>query len=394
MSGAFFILAINLVVTGLLAAAFLAIAAFDRARSTGRWLAGAYAAGVVYYGIELAIRLFALDIVAVTLGAAVLLGGLTAFNIGVARHYGVRPAVLPSLAVVVGGTIVTVLVDDLPRLSLERMLAYQMPYALMQAIAACTVARARRKHAANYVLVALLSASAAQFVSKPFIANAVGGWGARPSAYLDSSYALISQSLATVFALGIALALIVTVVRVMMVDATIKSETDTLSGLLNRRGFELRAMRALEHAHRVGLPVSAVVCDLDHFKAVNDTYGHATGDRVLIAFADFLRQALAHHHVAGRIGGEEFAILLPGANLGAARLFAEGTRTVFATCQIEGLPDGHRCTASFGIAELRRGETLGMLMARADSALYAAKRAGRDRVHTAEVRPDGAVHSA
>ncbi|TKB28840.1 MAG: GGDEF domain-containing protein, partial [Mesorhizobium sp.] len=66
-----------------------------------------------------------------------------------------------------------------------------------------------------------------------------------------------------------------------------------------------------------------------HFKRINDTYGHASGDRVIETFAGFLREAAADHHVAGRIGGEEFAIFLPGTNLAAARLFAEGTRTAF-----------------------------------------------------------------
>lgn len=131
------------------------------------------------------------------------------------------------------------------------------------------------------------------------------------------------------------------------------------------------------------MPVSLVIADIDHFKSINDGYGHATGDRVISAFANFLRSALSDHHVAGRIGGEEFAIVLPGTNLVAARLFAEGVRGIAGGLSVEGLPQTLRFTASFGVAELARGESLADLMQRADQALYDAKKSGRDRVRVA-----------
>ncbi|TIO39496.1 MAG: GGDEF domain-containing protein, partial [Mesorhizobium sp.] len=123
-------------------------------------------------------------------------------------------------------------------------------------------------------------------------------------------------------------------------------------------------------------PVALVIADLDHFKRINDSYGHACGDRVIETFAGLLREAAAEHHVAGRIGGEEFAIL-PGTNLAAARLFAEGARSAFGGLPIEGLPADHRCSASFGVAELAVDEDFSDLLRRADEALYAAKNAGR-----------------
>jgi diguanylate cyclase (GGDEF)-like protein len=128
------------------------------------------------------------------------------------------------------------------------------------------------------------------------------------------------------------------------------------------------------------VPVSLVICDLDHFKAVNDTWGHAAGDRVIAAFSATLRESAAGHHVVGRIGGEEFAALLPGFNLPAARLFAESVRMAFAGRAIEGFPEGESFTASFGVAEIAPGETAASLLLRADLALYEAKRAGRDCV--------------
>ena len=193
----------------------------------------------------------------------------------------------------------------------------------------------------------------------------------------------------TVFAIAVALMLLVILVRDVLADANARSETDMLSGLLNRGGFEARARSGAAGGERLGMPVSLVISDLDHFKSINDNFGHAAGDKVIVTFAGFLRSAMAEHHVAGRIGGEEFAILLPGTNLVAARLFAEGARNAFAVA------DGRRhagdASASRRVSaspNSRGGESIADLMARADKALYLAKNSGRDCVKIAP-RPGG-----
>ncbi len=395
MSGATFIIVINLVLSGLITASFLTMSIQAPVRRAARLLACAYAGGLAYYLIEFGIRFFGHSAPIMAFSAAVLLLGMSAFNAGLANLYRVRSPLYESLAIVAAGTLIAYFVSDLPRHSFTRMMAFQCAYFAMQAIAAgIVIAGARRS--LDRVLAAVLAASALHFLSKPFIAHAVGGWGENPSAYLDSYYAMVSQTLATIFALTIAIVTMVIVVGDIVRDATAKSETDTLSGLRNRRGFESRAVHSIERARRKGLPVSVVACDLDHFKAVNDTYGHAAGDIVLAAFASFLEQAASPGHIAGRIGGEEFAILLPGTNLSAARLFAEGARSAFSAMTIEGLPRERRFTASFGVAELAIGETLDTLMRRADDALYQAKRDGRDlvRVSRPKQTPSGALRAS
>jgi diguanylate cyclase (GGDEF)-like protein len=271
----------------------------------------------------------------------------------------------------------------MPRQSFMRMLVYQSPYFIMQAIAIGLVVQARQRTALDNVLVALLTASSLQFLSKPFLFKILGGTGDSPDRYLATQYALFSQSMGTIFAIAVALMLLVILVRDVLADANTRSETDMLSGLLNRGGFEARAAEALRGANRLGVPVSLVISDLDHFKSINDNFGHAAGDAVIVTFAGFLRSAMAEHHVAGRIGGEEFAVLLPGTNLVAARLFAEGARNAFASLSVEGMPATKRFTASFGVAEAAAGETIGDLMERADKALYLAKNSGRDCVKIA-----------
>ena len=381
MSGAGFILAINLVVAGLLAASFMTIATYDRRRRSARWLAASFLLGLVYFAIEFSIPLCANARLPVVTAFAVFLGATIAFNVGLCRKYAVRIPAWPMFLFLVVATVAVYLVQDQPRHSLIRMMTYQLPYAIMQAIGLWIIAMSHNKHERlDAALICLLGASALQFFSKPFLAHALGGWGENPQAYIKSTYALVSQSLGSVFAMAIALLILVILVRDILADATARSETDTLSGLLNRGGFEARSKLALHDAARLGVPVSVVISDLDRFKQVNDTLGHASGDKVITTFASFLRSAVADHHVAGRIGGEEFAILLPGTNLVAARLFAEGARGAFSALEIDGMPAGKRFTASFGVAELAPGEGIDELLARADKALYLAKNSGRDCV--------------
>ena len=381
MSGANFILLINLSVAGLLAASFMAVAFHDVGRAPARWFASGYVLGMVYSAIEFSIPAFTDARLPVVTAFAVFLGATIAFNVGLARKYGVAPPWSPMLFFLVAATIVVYFVQDLPRQSLVRMMAYQLPYAVMQFVGLAIVWSSRqRRGRLDRILMAVLAASAVQFASKPFIAHAFGGWGANPQAYLQSSYALVSQSLGTVFALAMALLTLAILVRDVLAEVTSRSETDTLSRLLNRGAFTRQAEQAVLGAMRQGVPVALVIADLDHFKSINDNFGHASGDRVIETFAGFLREAAAGHHVAGRIGGEEFAIILPGTNLAAARLFAEGTRSAFGALRIDGLPADISCTASFGVAELHPGETIADLMRRADEALYLAKNAGRDCV--------------
>ncbi|AZO57495.1 MULTISPECIES: diguanylate cyclase [unclassified Mesorhizobium] len=390
MSGANFILLINLSVAGLLAASFMAVSFHDVGRAPARWLASGYVLGMAYFAIEFSIPAFSDARLPVVAAFAVFLGATIAFNGGLARKYGMAPPWTPMLFFLAAATIAVYFVQDLPRQSLTRMMAYQLPYAAMQFVGLGIVWSSRQSRGRlDLILMAVLAASGLQFASKPFIAHALGGWGANPQAYLQSSYALVSQSLGTVFGLALALLILAILVRDVLVEVTSKSEMDTLSGLLNRGGFTRQAELAVHDATRLGMPVAMVIADLDHFKTINDSFGHASGDGVIETFAGLLREAAESHHVVGRIGGEEFAVILSGANLATARLFAEGTRHAFGALPISGLPADSRCTSSFGIAELHIGEGFADLMRRADEALYLAKNAGRDCVRVSTGPADG-----
>jgi len=154
---------------------------------------------------------------------------------------------------------------------------------------------------------------------------------------------------------------------------------DGLTGLANRRAAADALHAEAARAQRLQTPLAVVLADLDGFKEVNDEYGHAVGDEVLRVFADVLRQTVRESDVAGRWGGEEFLLLLPGADEEGAVQLAERIRVGLGDRSIPGAP-GLRVTASFGVAEYTGELNSEELVVAADSALYRAKRAGKDRV--------------
>ena len=157
---------------------------------------------------------------------------------------------------------------------------------------------------------------------------------------------------------------------------------DPLTGLLNRREFLLLGDREVEHALQIKQALTAVVFDLDHFKQINDAYGHAIGDQVLIHVAKTVSETMRQGEIIGRYGGDEFALLLPGSNSAHAQQIAERLREKMANATIATPKGDLSLTLSLGIAELRETHSahLDTLLEFADQAMYAAKRAGRNQV--------------
>ncbi len=162
------------------------------------------------------------------------------------------------------------------------------------------------------------------------------------------------------------------------------SRTDELTGVLNRREYLRRARREFDRVQRTAEPISVLLIDLDDFKQVNDQFGHAIGDHVLVEAARRCGHVLRAIDVFGRIGGEEFAVVLPATGAAAAVVVAERLRSVIIDTPIETSAGQVPMTATIGVAE-RSPETadLHQLVERADRALYAGKAAGRNRVVTA-----------
>jgi diguanylate cyclase (GGDEF)-like protein len=159
-----------------------------------------------------------------------------------------------------------------------------------------------------------------------------------------------------------------------MAETELQATTDTLTGLVNRRSFEHK----ITECRRVHPCLALVMADLDHFKELNDTYGHETGDRALRLFSRVLRESLRMDDIVCRYGGEEFALALPSCTLPDAQRALDSVRArLDAAVTVSGLP---RFTASFGLTEMSNQEDLAVALGRADAALFSAKRQGRDRV--------------
>ena len=165
------------------------------------------------------------------------------------------------------------------------------------------------------------------------------------------------------------------------------ARTDSLTGLWNRGYFMELAGREVARCHRGGACLSLLIVDVDYFKAVNDTYGHDIGDRVLVNLAQTLARSVREVDVVGRLGGEEFVVLLPDAgkreSLVVAERMAEAVRTGSVACGGEAVP----VTVSIGLTSLHKDDDLDGLLKFADIALYAAKKKGRDRVEVYRREP-------
>ncbi|HEX4435118.1 MAG TPA: sensor domain-containing diguanylate cyclase [Acidimicrobiales bacterium] len=159
-----------------------------------------------------------------------------------------------------------------------------------------------------------------------------------------------------------------------MAETQLQASTDTLTGLMNRRSFSEKVAAIPHDLH----PVALAMADLDHFKNLNDTYGHETGDRALRLFARVLRDALRGHDLISRYGGEEFAIAFPDCSaVDATRALTTVQAQLDAAITVGGLP---KFTSSFGITEIEPGEELAAVLRRADDALLLAKRSGRNQI--------------
>ena len=194
------------------------------------------------------------------------------------------------------------------------------------------------------------------------------------------SIELVLYAVATVFVIFMLVS-----ERVVTAHKTAAS-TDPLTGMFNRRGFAEATSRVIEREANAGRPVTVLIFDLDHFKSINDRFGHSAGDEILKLFATVVLSTLRITDLSGRVGGEEFAALLP-CPLEEGVIAAERVREAFADSGIV-VEDGPvDTTVSIGVAGGPAGTELEVLLAAADSALYQAKRNGRNRVEAAEELP-------
>lgn len=374
MRGATFLLVVNFFIGLSFAAAFLGVSWRSRA-GLGRWCAAGFLCAAATVAVEALAPLLPSERQISLISSTLLLAAVTLVAIGVTRHYRPAESIRPLLAAfIVAEALNLSLRPGLPRESLAHALIYQWPYALMLGIAAGVVITARRRRMTDAALAGVLVACALHFLAKGLLPLVDGLRAPDVRDYILSVYAYYSQTFGAVLSLLLGLSLL----GVIVAEAVLALQRDSLSGALNRSAFIERAEAALA-ALPPGRTACLVMSDLDHFKSVNDRFGHAAGDEVIAAFGAVLIAAAGEAGLCGRLGGEEFCLLLPEAGPDAACDRVEAIQAALAGLGFERLPPGERVTASFGVAPARRGIAFDAVLVEADMALYAAKQAGRDR---------------
>jgi diguanylate cyclase (GGDEF)-like protein len=194
-----------------------------------------------------------------------------------------------------------------------------------------------------------------------------------------------------IFSLGTAAFILVLVKERSEAASRLAANTDPLTGIANRAAFMAGAERVLERCRRDGAPAAVMMFDLDWFKAINDTHGHAVGDAVIRKFCEVIATALRPSDVFGRIGGEEFAAILAGSSIEAAAIRADRIRVAFSeNCRLIGDRQVN-ATVSGGVSvSVKAEQSLNALLQYSDEALYGAKAAGRNRIRRADQpEPEG-----
>jgi diguanylate cyclase (GGDEF)-like protein len=368
-------MAVNIALGSLFAAAYAIIAFSNKSQRRALLFSVGYLLGMVEPVCDLLTPLMGKPELLDSIGYASFLSALLSISATFSVFWR-RPSPWPQILLILAvGLVARILISSLPPNTLVYGIAYQLPFTLAAILGTHTVLAVRPRGALHLALAGVFGLIAAHFMVKPFLAVAVSP-GAPLKDYAHTAYALFSQAGSGVLLLAAGIFLLLVVAQRAISELQLASETDPLSGVANRRGFDQLAQDAVSRALHVGLPVSAATFDLDHFKRINDTFGHATGDAVIVAFARLLRETAPVGSVVGRQGGEEFALLIPGATAQMAWLAADMVRIATAQ-QIGG--DLPPVTVSGGVAQLHPGETLSELLARADQAAYQAKQGGRNR---------------
>jgi diguanylate cyclase (GGDEF)-like protein len=378
MTGAMYALAVNILIACLFAVTFLVVARIHTPFRSARWFALSYLTGALTPAAELMVRVSGMPQLFQALSFASFSGAFHLMAYGLTVYYRRRLPGWLLPASFLASLVVRAAIWGGERDTLPYELIYQAPFALIMGFCAAVVAGTGRR-IQERILATMFAVLAAHFLIKAFAAVILGS-GATARDYAGSTYALFSQAVSGLLLVAAGLTLLIVVMTDMLEQVRRDASIDPLSGLKNRRGFDQRTAAVLA-AMPSGLPPPVVlVFDIDHFKRINDGYGHAAGDRVIRMTADVLGSVLPAGAIIARIGGEEFAALLTGLEPEAAAASADAVRTALPHRTIPGLPAEVRVTISGGLADLAPGESVPAALARADGALYDAKRAGRNRI--------------
>ena len=266
-----------------------------------------------------------------------------------------------------------------------RLIIANMGYGVMFAMGVATLLTARRRGMIDMAIIAVMAVQAIDFLIRPTM-TLMFEQTIPTEVYRDSVYYSLIGLVLGVKGMTMALVLVGATIAEWTTLLRESGERDPLTGLHNRGSFEKTMRSLLPRAQMEGRSLSLVVADIDHFKQVNDIWGHQAGDQAITGFAKLIARMVRTCDTAGRVGGEEFCVAVWNCDNEPALRLADRIRQAFAGIKHDGLNEDIRLTASFGVATARPGESYEQIFSRADAALYRAKSSGRNRVENAEDR--------
>lgn len=287
-------------------------------------------------------------------------------------------------------TVVLVYFADPGRDVSASLLAVNIYCGVVMVMGAQIMAQAHSKQLVDRLLVWIFSIVAAQFFIRPIMIVMMGG-AMSTAEYRDSAGHAVLVVTAAMFTLVLTAAILAATISDQIKAVKQSVRKDELSGLLRRSAFEEEARAIIAKAQADNRPLCMVIADIDHFKQVNDRWGHPTGDAAIRRFGQIMAGTIRPADLAGRIGGEEFCIIVVDCAGSAAGAVAERLRCALAAQSFAEIGADCTLSASFGVAELLADDGYSDIYTRADAALYRAKKDGRNRVvvdgHEAEAPP-------
>ena len=303
--------------------------------------------------------------------------------IGVQRYLGQRCWTGLVLAVVAAMVVSSFVFPELRESLRLRVMFHSVWYALIDTYAGILLVRAARPRMQRFrgMVAAVLLAYAVFLWAR--IGYAVVSTALQTS-FGQDPFQAANFLFAMIFGFTIAIALALMMFREKQLELLCLAETDPLTGMLNRLSMDKAVARTIEIARRARLPLGVMIIDIDHFKEINDEYGHQVGDRALREVAQKIRDEIRDQDLAFRYGGEEFMLLLPGTGDEALEAVAERLRKAVARSKLQVDGNNISISASIGATEFNfEGESWQACLKRADDAMYRAKHAGRDRISLA-----------
>lgn len=364
---------VNIFVAGMFVASFLTIAQLNPGFRHVRWIALSYAVGMLTPLAEFILPFAPWPEPFMIVSYAGIFIGIVLMAPALSLLYGQRPAWGTATAVVLLGLLVRALIWGGPRDVLWYELAYQFPFSMASLLCAWTIVQHGSRTGLERSAAILFGIISIHFLLKPIAASAFGS-GATASDYVSSTYATISQASSGILLIAVGLLVLINALQLVVLRDRVDAVSDPLTGLPNRRALH-HAFEAMT-TRRGGIVAAVAILDLDHFKRINDGWGHSTGDEILRTVSMSLSSNCAPGAMIARLGGEEFAMLMPWQEEGVVRLACEKLRLSVANLAHDGVGS---VTVSIGVTPVKRHETLASVLSRADRGLYAAKAAGRNR---------------